>query len=110
MLKLKAIEVEQASDKFLLPIFVRPKKNGEYRVVLNLKDLNEYVLYQHFKMDTFQQALTLITKGTYMASVDLRHAISVKFADEHQKYLCFCWNGNTYQSIYMFAKCVIRRA
>ena len=58
-------------------------QNGEYRMVLNLKKLNEYIPYKHFKMETFENALTLISKGSYMASVDLRHAYySIQIAEE----------------------------
>ena len=67
-------EVYSHQKQFLSPIFLRPKKNGEYRMVLNLKKLNEYIPYEHFKMDTFEKALTLVTKGSYLASVDLKHA------------------------------------
>ena len=39
------IETSSDPDQFLSTIFVRPKKNGEYRVILNLKKLNEWVPY-----------------------------------------------------------------
>lgn len=64
----------ETEDQFLSSIFVRPKKSGEYRVILNLKKLNEYVVYHHFKMDTFESAVNLIKKNCFMASVDIRHA------------------------------------
>jgi hypothetical protein len=51
-----------------------------------------------FKMDTFESAIKLITKGTFMASVDLRHAYySVNMAPEHQKILRFMWDNKIYQ-------------
>ena len=31
------IEVENDEEQFLSPIFLRPKPNGEYRMILNLK-------------------------------------------------------------------------
>ena len=68
------IEVQECHGQFLSPIFLRPKKNGEFRMILNLKKFNENVEYYHFKMDTFESAIKLITKGTFMASVVLRHA------------------------------------
>jgi len=60
-------------SQFILPIFLRPKKNNEYRMILNLKK-NEYVPYQHFKMDTFETALLFVRKDMYMCTADLRHA------------------------------------
>ena len=56
------------------PIFVRPKKDGTYRLILNLKQLNEYVEYHHFKMDTLEAAIKLMKPGCYMASIDLKDA------------------------------------
>ena len=48
---------------FISNIFVRPKKDGSYRMILNLKPLNEFVDYHHLKMDTFQTALKLTQPG-----------------------------------------------
>ena len=84
--------------QFVSPIFIRPKKNGEHRMILNLKKLNEFIPYHHFKMDTFEKALNLITKDTYMGSIDLRHAYySIGIAPEQQKYLRFVWKGQLFQ-------------
>ena len=84
--------------QFLSPIFLRLKKNNEYRLILNLKDLNAFIHYRHFKMDTFENALTLITKDMYMASIDIRHAYySILMAEEDQLCLRFQWRNNTYQ-------------
>lgn len=92
------VEVQHDNDQFLSPIFLRPKKNGEYRMILNLKKLNEFVEYHHFKMDTFESSLKLITENTYMASIDLRHAYySVPIAQEHQRFLRFQWKGKIFQ-------------
>ena len=91
-------EVQSMKDQFLSPIFLRPKKNGEYRMILNLKKLNEYIEYHHFKMDTFESAIKLVTSKSFMASIDLRHAYySVPIAEEHQKFLRFYWNGKLFQ-------------
>jgi hypothetical protein len=66
------------------------KKDGEYRMILNLKDLNLDIEYYHFKMETFETTLKLIKLNSYMASIDIRHAYySVPIADEHKKFLCF---------------------
>lgn len=96
MAVLKVVEPEKG--KYLSPISMRPKKNGEYRLILNLKKLNKSVEYHHFKMDTFENTIKIITKKCYMASIDLRHAYySVPVATEHQKFLRFQWKGKSYQ-------------
>ena len=92
------VEVQHDVDQFLSPIFVRPKKNGEYRMILNLKGLNEYIPYYHFKMDTFEKTLNLITKDMYMASLDLRHAYySISLAVEIRRYFRFMWGEQVYE-------------
>lgn len=92
------IEVQECHGQFLSPIFLRPKKNGEFRMILNFKKFNENVKYYHFKMDTFESAIQLITKGTFVASVDLRHAYySVNMAPEHQIFFKIYVGNNIYQ-------------
>ena len=83
---------EYAVGDFPSTIFVRPEKDGSYRMILNLKPLNEFVSYHHFKMDTIQTALKLMRPGCFMASVDLKDAYySVPVAKEDRKYLKFEW-------------------
>jgi len=38
--------------EYISPIFTRAKKDGSFRVILNLKCLNIRVQYHHFKMDS----------------------------------------------------------
>ena len=52
-------EAEHEYGQFISPIFTVPKKNGEHHMILNLKELNTYIEYHHFKMDTFETALKL---------------------------------------------------
>lgn len=79
--------------EFVSPIFLRPKSDGSHCMILNLKPINEFVQYHHFKMDTLVSAIRMMKPGCYMASIDLRDAsYSVPVAKEHQKYLKFMFN------------------
>ena len=67
-------ETTHCAGEYISFIFIRPKKDGTYRLILNLKNLNDHVEYHHFKMDTLQSAIRLMKQNCCMASVDLRDA------------------------------------
>lgn len=99
LLRLKVIQTtERKEGQVISPVFLRCKKNGGHRLVLNLEKLNQFIPYKHFKMENFEQALKLVNKGDFLASIDLRHAYySVRVAMEHQCLLCFTWQDAVYQ-------------
>ena len=64
------------SYEVISPMFIiRPKKDGGHRLILNLKGLNQFVTYHHFK-DVY-----------YMVGVNT----------SHRKYLRFIWKNVLYQ-------------
>ena len=91
--------VQHCQEEFLSTIFLRPKKDpGSYRMILNLSEFNDFVHYEHFKMDTFLSVLNLIQPGVFMASIDVSDAYyTVSIAKEHRKFLRFLWQGKVYQ-------------
>ncbi len=91
-------EAKHDEGEFLSTIFLVPKKNGKYRLILNLKKFNEHVEYWHFKMETFDMAIKMLSPGCFLASIDLKDAYySVPIHAEFRKYLRFYWNGKLYQ-------------
>ena len=87
----------EQKDQFVSNIFLRPKKDGSFRMILNMKDLNESLEYHHFKMDSIQTCVYLMSPGSYMASLDLQDAYySVPISGKHRKYLKFRWKGVLY--------------
>ncbi len=99
LLKKQVIEITAPEyGDYWSNIFSRPKKNGKLRMILDLSDLNKYLEYYHFKMDTLDSAIKLISKDCYMTSIDLRDAYySIPVAQEDRKFLKFAWNGQLYQ-------------
>jgi hypothetical protein len=45
------VKTEFSSDKFIFNIFLEQKKNGKLLPVINLRKLNQYVEYHHFKQE-----------------------------------------------------------
>ena len=60
--------------EFISPIFVTPKSDGGYRLILNLKSLNEYIDIEHFKMHGLKEILKLVERNCYMTSLDIKDA------------------------------------
>ena len=80
------------------PIFVRSKGDGQYRLILNLRQLNEGTQYKHFKMDTLASILRLVTPGAYMAKIDIKDAYySVPIKLKDQKCLKFTFDQVLFQ-------------
>ena len=70
--------------------------------LLNLKQLNKVCETKHFKMESLNQAVHMITPGCYMASIDIKDAFySVSVHSSHTKYLKFVWRGNIYKFVAM---------
>ena len=42
--------------------------------MINLKDLNQFLAFHHFKMESFQTAKDLIQEGDWMIKLDLKEA------------------------------------
>ena len=92
------IPVDYHPQQYLSLILLRPKKNGEYRMILNLKKLNEHIPYCHFKMDHFEIALNMVTKDMYFCSLDIRKAYySIPIAKEQQMLFRFSLRDKIFQ-------------
>ena len=92
------IESQHENGEFISNIFLRRKKDGNYRMILNLKCFNENVSKHHFKMESLQSAVRPMKPGCYMASVGLKDAYySVPIHQPHQRFLKFPWRGKLFQ-------------
>lgn len=81
---------ENIPGQFISPVFLTPKSNGGFRFILNLKTLNKAVYSHHFKMEDIRTAIKLISKGAYMATIDLKEAyFLVPIHPSHRKLLRF---------------------
>ena len=75
-------------------VFLVPKCDGGYRMILNLKELNKHIRYRKFKMDHIHQVISLIQPNMWLASLDIFSAFSHLYVvDHHQKFLCFEWDS-----------------
>lgn len=84
--------------QFLSSYFLVPKRQGSFRFILNLKELNEFIEDQHFKLEDIRTASKLVTTGSFMAHIDLQDAYYlIPMHKDSRKYLRFEFLGTLYQ-------------
>ena len=85
-------------DQIISNVFIREKKDGTFRMILNLKNLNVCIEKIHFKMENLNDAIALMKPGCYFASLDLKDAYySVKIHPEFTKFFRFFFHGELYE-------------
>ena len=91
-------EIHHPCEGWVSNIFLRPKKDGSYRLILNLKPLNKYIEYKKFKMPSIRTVIHMIKQGDKMISVDLCHAYShAAMSRDHFRFLQFKFDGRCYR-------------
>ena len=74
------------------------KEMLENRPVINLKNLNKFVPYQHFKIEGLYCLKRLLQNGDYMCKIDLKDAyFSVLLSKDSRKLVRFQWEGSLYE-------------
>ena len=77
---------------------MRRKKDGSYRMILNLKDMNKLIEKKKFKMETLKSAISLMKENCFFASLDLKEAyFSVNIRKEFRKLFRFRFDGILYE-------------
>ena len=84
-------------DDFVSNVFLWPKKGGSYHMILNLKKFNDFVQYEHFKMETLDHICELMTEGCFMCVVDFSDAyLTTPINEDHVQFLKFRYEGKIY--------------
>ena len=101
MLKKGAImRTQPAQGEFLSILFLMGKKDGGYRPVINLKMLNQFIPFLHFKLEGLSQLKHIIQEGDWMCKLDLKDAyFSVPLDRNSRKFVRFQWKGTLYEFI-----------
>ena len=90
--------MSRCDKEFISTVCLVPKKTGDFRPVINLKPLNQFVEKIHFKVANNRLALNCISPGDFILSIDLKDAyFSVPIFQPHRKYLRFLWNFKRYE-------------
>lgn len=93
------IEISDESEGFVCSLFVIPKRMGGFRPIVNLKPLNKFIEYEHFKMENLQTVRFLLREGDWMVKLDLKDAyLAVPVHASHKK-SCQVWLERAYLSV-----------
>ena len=92
------LQVSHQEGEFLSQILLVGKKDGTNRSVISLKNFNEFLPYQHFKMEGFHCLKSLFQNGDYMCKIDLKDAyFSVPLSKGSRNLVRFQWKGSLYK-------------
>ena len=93
------VKVQHIEGEFVSNVFCREKKDKDKkRTILNLKNLNKFLVKTKFKMDTLMTTLALVTPGCFFNSFDFKDAyFSCAVFKPHRKYLRFLFDGQLYE-------------
>ena len=81
----------------LPPIFVIPKSSGDLWVILNLKQINQFIPVQHFRMETLSVILPQLSSQDSAATIDLKDAyLHVSIHPQSRRLLGFSLRDRTF--------------
>ena len=93
-------EAKKAQEEFLCNFFLVGKKDEGSCMVINLKKLNTFISYEHFKMEGLHCLKFLPEQNDFMCKIDLKDAyFSILFSKQSSKYVRFKWSSNLYEFI-----------
>ena len=103
LLKKDAIkQTSHSQNQFMNNIFLEEKKNGPYRPVINLKQLNQFLLYHHFKMKGLIQVTDVLTEKDFLVKLDLVDTYFSSPLHKEQQEMCFPSGKGSFSSSYAF--------
>ena len=99
MLRKRAIsQIDHKKGEFISSLFLVEKKDGGQCTVINLKNLNFFVPYKHFRMESLNSLQFLLKKGDYITEVELKVAhYCIPLHKESRKFVRFQWDGKLYE-------------
>ena len=84
--------------QILSNLFLVGNKDGGQRSEINLKELNAFFPYTHFKMEGIHVLKDILIPGDFMCKMDLKSAyFTVLLHQDSQKLVWFIWEGKINQ-------------
>ena len=89
--------VREPND-YILGIFTKIKRDGNCRMILNFKRFNEFLKFNHCKLESIEDVLALVIESFIFGSADLKDTYSsIPIKVNYQKYLKLFWKDKVNQ-------------
>ena len=90
-------EMPPGEKGFFNRVFLRAKRSGGWRLILDVSELNKHLVCPTFKMDTTKVVRQAVQAGQWATSIDFSDAYHhVPMRRAHWKYLCFEVDGRIF--------------
>ena len=90
-------KVPVGSPCFFNVVFLRPKPNGKWRLIIDVSRLNQFLVVKKFRMDTVQLMRDAVEPDMWATSIDLSEAFHhIPIHQNFRCFLAFCIQGQNY--------------
>lgn len=98
LLKSGAAQKCKSMTGFLSPIFLRPKSDGTFRPIFDLRNLNFYLKPPRFRLLNHFRIPLCLNVLDYMCKIDLSQAyFHIPITKAHRRFLAFYYKNTVYQ-------------
>jgi len=82
--------IRPSSSEYASPIVLVKKKNGEYRLCIDYRTLNEYIARMNYPMPVIEDQINILKDKSYFSILDLKDGFfHIQIAEESVKYTSF---------------------
>ena len=91
------VEVKE-KPQFISPISVAPKKDGDFRLIVDLRQLNGYCKPPRFAYEDIEEVLKQVKPKDHLVTIDIKKCFyHVPIANHYQQFINIQWRNRYYQ-------------
>ena len=104
LIKNRCVREVQGKPLVCSPLSVVANREGKFRLVLNLRHLNQFLRKDHFKYEDLRIAMLMFEREDFLIKFDLKSGYHhLDIFEAHQTYLGFSWTIDRSPRYFVFA-------